>query len=234
MADAPPDPAPAAELLPLFPLGSVLYPGLVLQLHVFEERYRRLVRELLDRPEGAARRFGVVAIREGREVGVDGARALHAVGCTAQLRRAEPYDDGRFDIACVGATRFVLHGVDDTAPYLRGRVSWLEEEVGDADVAPVLARGVGRVFGDYLGALAAAQGGALDPPELPDDPLLVSYLVSATCLLDQSDKQALLACGSAVDRLRLGLRLLKRETTMLRRLAAVPALDLVRVEPGPN
>jgi Lon protease-like protein len=66
--------------LPLFPLGTVLFPGVLLPLHVFEERYRSMVRDLLDAP-AEERRFGVVAIREGREVGADGIRALHAVGC---------------------------------------------------------------------------------------------------------------------------------------------------------
>ena len=73
------------ETLPLFPLGSVLYPGLLLPLHIFEERYRQLVRDLLEAPE--PRRFGVVAIREGRETGVDGVSALYEIGCTATVRR---------------------------------------------------------------------------------------------------------------------------------------------------
>ena len=73
------------QTLPLFPLGTVLYPGLLLPLHIFEERYRQLVRDLLERPE--PRRFGVIAIREGRETGGDGVSALHEVGCTATVRR---------------------------------------------------------------------------------------------------------------------------------------------------
>ena len=107
--------------LPLFPLGTVLFPGLVLPLHVFEERYRRLVRDLVAEPE-AERRFGVIAIREGREVGSDGVRALHPVGCIARLRRVDPYDDGRFDILSTGSQRFRLDEVDTSLPYLRGDV----------------------------------------------------------------------------------------------------------------
>src|SRR2546423_12156315 len=84
--------------LPLFPLGTVLFPGVPLPLHIFEERYRLLVRDLMALPEGASRRFGVVAIREGREVGADGVRALYPVGCTAELRDVEEDDDGRFDL----------------------------------------------------------------------------------------------------------------------------------------
>ena len=72
------------EMLPLFPLGAVLYPGMLLPLHIFEERYRQLVSDLLD---GAGpRRFGVIAIRKGRETGIDGVRSLYEIGCTATAR----------------------------------------------------------------------------------------------------------------------------------------------------
>jgi Lon protease-like protein len=70
-----------SQTLPLFPLGTVLYPGLVLPLHIFEERYRQLVRDLLEGPE--PQEFGVIAIRKGRETGVDGVSALYEIGCAA-------------------------------------------------------------------------------------------------------------------------------------------------------
>ena len=82
-------------MLPLFPLGAVLYPGMLLPLHIFEERYRQLVRDLLDGPE--PRRFGVIAIRKGRETGIDGVHSLYEIGCTATLRRVDQRDDGRFE-----------------------------------------------------------------------------------------------------------------------------------------
>ena len=68
-------------MLPLFPLGAVLYPGMLLPLHIFEERYRQLVRDLLDGAE--PRRFGVIAIRKGRETGIDGVHSLYEIGCTS-------------------------------------------------------------------------------------------------------------------------------------------------------
>ena len=77
-----------SETLPLFPLGTVLFPGLLLPLHIFEDRYRQLVRDLADGPE--PRRFGVIAIRHGRETGVDGIQALYEIGCTAILRQVKP------------------------------------------------------------------------------------------------------------------------------------------------
>src|SRR6266567_3347812 len=109
------------EMLPLFPLGAVLYPGMLLPLHIFEERYRQLIRDLLDGTEG--RRFGVIAIRKGRETGIDGVHSLYKVGCTAALRRVDRHDDGRFDIVAVGAQRFRLLRLDQTRPYCRARSS---------------------------------------------------------------------------------------------------------------
>src|SRR5271168_1154222 len=107
-----------AELLPLFPLGTVLYPGMILPLHIFEERYRQLVQDLLELPE--PRRFGVIAIRKGRETGIDGVQSLYEVGCTATLRQVERLEDGGFNLVTVGTERFRLNGLDQALPYLRG------------------------------------------------------------------------------------------------------------------
>src|ERR1700749_1711225 len=120
-------------MLPLFPLGAVLYPGLLLPLHIFEERYRQLVRDLQDGPE--PKRFGVIAIRQGRETGVDGIQALHEIGCTATLRQVKELEDGRYDIVTVGTERFRLTDLDDSRPYLQGQVDLLSEKTGDPAAA---------------------------------------------------------------------------------------------------
>jgi Lon protease-like protein len=160
------------ERIPLFPLGTVLFPGLVLPLHVFEDRYRALVRTLLELPDGVPRRFGVVAIREGHEVGADGARALHVVGCAAELRAAEPYDDGRFDIVTTGTTRFRLHEVSRDLPYLQGDVEWLDEPAGSDPLG--LSRAASAAFLSYRAALLATRGQADDGGGLPSDPPALS------------------------------------------------------------
>lgn len=216
-----------SDRLPLFPLGLVLLPGLLLPLHVFEERYRVLVRELLELPE-EQRRFGVVAIREGREVGADGVTALHEVGCVAQLRRVEPHEDGRFDIVTTGAQRFQLTGLDTDGPYLTGLVDYLPDDMGPAEEAPLLDRAVRTAFLDYLAALSQAGGDEIEAPDLPDSSLVLSYLVAATMLLDLEDRQALLAEPDGASRLRAELTALRRETTLLRVLTAAPAPDFVR------
>ncbi len=126
------------DVIPLFPLGTPLFPGVVLPLQVFEPRYRRLVRDLLERPEGTTRRFGVVAIRQGWEVeDVSPAEALYDVGCTATLQTVRPQPDGGFRIITVGGDRFRLLDllVGEEPPYLQAEVEWLAEEEAAEEAA---------------------------------------------------------------------------------------------------
>jgi Lon protease-like protein len=212
-----------ADPLPLFPLGhTVLFPGVVLPLHVFEERYRELVRTLVELPEGARRRFGVVAIRQGWEVGEDAVSALHDVGCAAELRRVSRYPDGRYDVVTVGTDRFRLRSVDRRSrPYLVGTVEWLPAEPPPAGLA-ALAAAVGTLFAEYLDAAAGLQGRLTAQAELPDEPAELAYAVAAGAVLTLEDRQALLESETTRARLRAELRLLKREITMVRRLRALP------------
>lgn len=223
----------ARAIIPLFPLGSVLYPGLALPLHIFEERYRLLVSHLSAGESDIERSFGVVAIRAGHEVGAASVSTLHEVGTTAVLRRVTPYPDGRSDIVTSGSRRFRLHAVDDSLPYLQGEVTWLADEVGDEADVRGLAHDVGRRFRGYQALLGGgpdvteAVAGA-DDTELPDDPTVLSYLVSAAMLLDLGDRQRLLAAPTTQARLSMLNRLLAREDALIRLLAAVPATDMVR------
>jgi uncharacterized protein len=212
------------ETVPLFPLShAVLFPGMLLPLHIFEERYRELVRTLVARIGGERRRFGVVAIRQGWEVGADGVRALHQVGCAAELRRVSRYQDGRFDIVTEGSDRFRLLDVPhEGRPYLLGAVEWLPPDPAPDPEATLLAGGVSALFEDYLSAAAAVQGRVVQPHELPADPVELSYLVAASAVLTLEDQQSLLEATGTATRLRAELRLLKRESTMLRRLHALP------------
>ena len=213
-----------SETLPLFPLGTVLYPGLLLPLHIFEERYRQLVRDLLDGPKPA--RFGVIAIRKGRETGVDGVSSLHEIGCTATLRQVTEHDDGRFNLMTVGTERFRLIDCDDSLPYLRGTVQVLTDDAGDEPTAGKAARQVRRAFQGYLEALAAHGAARIDVRELPDEPVTLSYLVAASMIIELPDGQRLLAEPDAASRLTAELGLLARETALLKSLSSAPAPDL--------
>jgi Lon protease-like protein len=168
-------------------------------------------------------------------VGADGVTALHEVGCVAQLRRVTPYEDGRFDLVTTGASRFRLTGLVEGASYPTGTVEWLPDELGGADEAALLDRAVRTAFSAYLTALAVARDD--DEPEsleLPDDSLVLSYVVAASVVVDLEDRQRLLAEPDGVARLRAELRLLRREVTLLRTLTATPAPELARSPVNPN
>ncbi|GAA3170766.1 LON peptidase substrate-binding domain-containing protein [Blastococcus jejuensis] len=127
------------ELIPLFPLGTPLFPGVVLPLQIFEPRYRRLMHDLQAHPEEGDRRFfGVVAIRQGWEVEkIAPAAALYDIGCTARLQRVVAQPDGGFGIVTVGGDRFRILDVvvGEDPPYLQAEVEWLAEEEAAEEAA---------------------------------------------------------------------------------------------------
>lgn len=235
--------------LPLFPLNSVLFPGLVLPLNVFEERYRAMMRELLKTPEEEPRRFAVVAIRDGHEVapsapgmpeptalpdrgpaagfGTDPLKAFQGVGCIADAATIRERADGTFEVLATGTTRVRLLSVDTSGPFLTAELEELPEEPGDE--AGALAEGVLRAFRQYQRRLAGARERSLSTTaELPDQPSVVSYLVAAAMMLDSPTKQRLLQAPDTASRLRDELRLLRSETSIIRSLPSLPATDLTR------
>jgi hypothetical protein len=220
----------AAPLIPIFPLGAVLFPGAPLALHIFEDRYRTLIADMLELPE-ADRRFGVVAIRSGREVGVDGVRALHAIGCVAVITDISGAADGTFDLEAVGSARFRVITIDSDRPYQRATVDWLAEPAGDVG-------GLGDVvtqrYTAYREALGSLRGVSLEVPDLPTDARLLSYLVAATVIADTADRQQFLAEHDAAGRLATEARWLALETALLRELSAVPAGQLLDVPSSLN
>lgn len=217
-------------LLPLFPLSAALAPGQPLALHVFEPRYRALVADLLAVPDAAGRRFGVVAIRRGHEVGGD-APELHPVGCTAQLVAAHPHADGRYDLETVGGVRFRLRAVGHDRPYLTAVVELLPEVAGEH--AAELAARARSAYDGYADALSALGFPAEEPRGLPADPIALSYALSAATVLDTAERQALLELPDAATRLTRLVGLLRRETAIVRHVRAVPGASVLRSTPLP-
>jgi Lon protease-like protein len=264
--------------IPLFPLHTVLCPGIVLPLHIFEDRYRALTRHCLD--TGAP--FGVVLIRDGREVGVDRSLALAGVGALVEIREAGRYPDGRYDLLAAATGRFAIDAVDPSRePYLVADVTPLEDEVGDEARAERLAASAIRRFVRYLELMRARDGetvealdirvevesvgsddsdddqpdddssiddleaevvldldaldelgdapGALEietvtPPTdaerrrdlvIPDDPTVLSYLLSGIIQIELPRRQALLEATTTVERLEALVKLLDREVMLL-------------------
>nr|WP_202451913.1 LON peptidase substrate-binding domain-containing protein [Streptomyces sp. SID4948] len=227
------------DRLPLFPLSSALFPGLVLPLNVFEERYRSLVGDLLTLPEDAPRRFGVVAIKNGHELaptgqegratgptaglGDDPMAALYGYGCVAEVASIAEREDG-YEVMATGTVRFRLLSVDTSGDYLTGEVEEVAEERGDG--AGELTARVVRAFGTYQKRLAGAREQTLSAAEFPDDPTVLSYLVAAAMIAEVPVKQQFLEAPDAAARLTAELRLLRRETAIIDKLPSLPAADL--------
>ncbi|MFF2190285.1 LON peptidase substrate-binding domain-containing protein [Streptomyces sp. NPDC058155] len=241
--------------LPLFPLNAVLFPGLVMPLNIFEERYRAMMRELLKTDESEPRRFVVVAIRDGHEVaptasgmpdptalrergpsagfGSEPLKAFHPVGCVADATTVRERPDGSFEVLATGTSRVRLLSVDTGGPYLTAEVEDLAEDSGDG--AGTLAEVVLRAFRGYQKRLAGARERSLSTSDdLPDEPSVVSYLVAAAAVLDTSAKQGLLEAPDTVTRLREELKLLRAETAVIRHLPSLPAVDLTLKPTSPN
>jgi uncharacterized protein len=218
-----------AETLPLFPLGTVLLPGAVLPLHIFEPRYRQLTVDLVT---GAVpdREFGVVAVREGWAPDDDGIEGLHPIGCTAQLRDVRRLPDGRFDVVTRGARRFRLLDLDaETKPYLMGTVEHLPDDPADDPADDAAVGELTRILSTAARAAhrryctTAWKTGEWVEPEPDVEPGTLPHVLAADCLLPVSDRQRLLELTSPVERLRLVRVLLARETGLLSELRAVPA-----------
>ena len=265
--------------IPLFPLHTVLCPGIVLPLHVFEDRYRALTRHCLDTGDP----FGVVLIRDGQEVGPSRTLALAAVGALVEIREAGRYPDGRYDLLAAATGRFAIDTVDPARePYLVADVTPLEDEVGDEARAERLAASAIRRFVRYLELMrardgetsevldirvevetapfesddsdeatddddditdddivaaiedAAATGVVPEPIEpradddagsssgerrrdlvIPDDPTVLSHLLSGIIGIELPRRQALLEAHTTVERLEALIRLLDRELLLL-------------------
>lgn len=240
--------------IPLFPLHQVLCPGIVLPLHIFEDRYREMTRRCLDTGEP----FGVVLIRDGREIGTKGVATLAGVGAFAEIREAGRYPDGRYDLLAAATGRFAIDSVDaQREPYLLAEVTPLDDEVGDEGRAERLAARAIQRFVRYLdlmrardgessevldirveidatvgepdddvdpGATASTEATATEtePPtrrdlDIPDDPTVLSYLLSGIVQVELPRRQQLLEAETTVERLEGLIALLERELVLLGR-----------------
>ncbi len=204
--------------LPLFPLNTVLFPHMPAGLHIFEERYREMIRDCQE--QGTS--FGVIGIREGLEVG----RSVlpFSVGTLAQIHELEALDDGRYNLVVAGASRFRVESMSLERPYLVGAISYLEDTRGDESLIPELAERAARAFTEYTASLRNLAdtnvGEDEQGDELPDDPELLSYLIAASLNVEVNRRQELLEEDSVSGRLRRCLQVLRRESIFLTQMLA--------------
>jgi Lon protease-like protein len=195
--------------LPLFPLHTVLFPGMVLPLHIFEERYKLMIERCLegDLP------FGVVLIREGREVGD---RAVpHNVGTRALIAQVTRLEEGQMNIVTIGSERFRLRSLHYDQPYL----------VGNAEPWPLAddttkrtreqTKPMRALLRQYLSLLAQAEGHKIDIEEVPDDPKTLALLIAIALQLPMSQKQHLLEQPTVNRMFHAERHILRREQLIL-------------------
>lgn len=201
--------------LPLFPLNSVLFPGTLINLHIFEERYKQMVNLCLQTQQP----FGVVLIAEGREA--YGPARPHLIGCTARIIRVQPLAQGRMDISAIGQERFEIQSLRHDLPYLVGMV---ELRPLIRDNAELLAKVSGRLrplVSRYLDILSSLENVQFSPPDLPADPVALAYLAAAILQqVPQSSKQNLLTTEHALELLNTVQAMYQFEVALLNRMAA--------------
>ena len=230
--------------LPHFPLHVVLFPHLPLPLHVFEERYRAMARDVLADGSPYAGRFVVSMIVDGPEVG--GHAVAQPLGTICEVRSAEQLGDGRWLLLVVGVARARVLGVDRSGPYAVAELEPIEEKIGEeaADLLPAVQGAldaylatvkrfvVRTASGDDATQEAPDVTASLDqvlkPIQLPDDPVAASYAVGGMLQIELARKQRLLELPDAARRLRAELELLRREARFLDdgAMPPVPAGDL--------
>jgi Lon protease-like protein len=184
--------------MPMFPLGSVLFPSVFLPLHVFEERYRQLTRDCL----AGDREFGVVLIERGSEVGGDDVRT--DVGTVARIVEAAEFEDGRWALSTVGSRRIRVDRWLPDDPYPRAEVSdWPGDETAPGPEGPGLDE-VTASLRQVLG-MAAELGEALAPAtlELSADPSLATYQMAAVAPIGPLDRLRVLSTDGAAERVAL-------------------------------
>jgi uncharacterized protein len=222
--------------LPLFPLNTVLFPGIVMPLHIFEDRYRLLVRDLIALPPDAAREFGVVAIKVGYEVGARGVHTIQRTGCAALVTEVTANPDGTFEIMVIGRRRFHVESLDPSQEYRRADGQWLPDSSGgdrpgEADTTADHAR---QLFEIYRDTVAELRGDDILEGDTPTNPVDLSYTLAAALVLNLAERQALLEAPDVVSRLRLGTSIMRSELQAMSAIPSLPATTMARTQWSPN
>ncbi len=224
-----------SEPLPLFPLNTVLFPGIVMPLHIFEDRYRSLVRDLIALPPTRDREFGVVAIKVGYEVGERGVHTIQRVGCAALVTEVTANADGSYEIVIVGRRRFHVEDLDPSQDYLQADVEWLTDTRGASAGEIASAADAARdLFDQYRRELEDLRGDDVLEGETPRDPVDLSYTLAAAMVLTMAERQQLLECTDVTSRLRMGISLLRSELRAISAIPSLPATSVGRTQWCPN
>src|SRR5437868_3335111 len=160
-----------SRLIPLFPLGLVVFPGNAVPLHIFEDRYKEMVGEA----EAAGTEFGIVLAREGGIVNA---------GCTVNVEKVlQRYPDGRFDVMTRGQRRFAIKSLDQEKDYLRGEVEYFDDEDTEPP-PPALRQRALHAYEQMRQALATPGEEATENEPDPNHPRVSFQIAQAVKDLD--------------------------------------------------
>jgi uncharacterized protein len=195
-----------------------------------------MIQELLTIEDEEQREFGIVAPKDGRHIEREGIDAVHRVGTATVLRQADQTEDGRYDIVTTGSRRFFIESIDTSAPLLRAQVTWINDL--EEPHSPELELLTNRAVADFVSYRAALSGQLEETiaaiSDLPEDPSVVSFLLTAAVVLPTAERQQMLSAMSAHERLTLARGFLRRETALIEAFHCIPALELFSPQPSVN
>lgn len=204
--------------LPLFPLNTVLFPGGTIPLQVFEPRYLRLIDDCLNSDS----KFGVVLIKEGKEVG--GPSVPMSIGTIAKITSVKNLPNNRLLVTSIGTDRFNILEILKDDPYMVATVDVQNEQTNE-EIEDQTLKEATRLTGEYLQTLLAMQGGWIKNPSssLPEKPLDLSFFMAQLIQQPTSDQQKMLETTSTINRLSDCTNIIKSE---IQKLVARTKMDI--------
>lgn len=206
--------------LPLFPLNTVLFPGMQLKLHIFEPRFKMLINQCIDNGEP----FGVVLIRRGAEIGNQDTVPFD-VGCTADIGEVQRLPLGRMNIVTTGHRRFRINAIDRSNPYLVADVDYFLPEEDRPGVIKVYSKVLRPLLLRYLDILSSSSDAHFDPEQLPRQPRVIAQIGSILLQADNLQKQELLSIDSLSNLLTTLVDIYRLETMLLKVRLSPPGED---------
>lgn len=193
--------------LPLFPLNLVLFPGMPLPLHIFEERYKAMIGDCMRNNTP----FGVSLIRSGQEVGSPA--EPFTTGTTARVLRSELLEQGRMNILTKGERRYEVIEITQEEPHVAALVKLLDEPVGEGFTG--VSAELTEEYTKLIRGLTTLSGGYMSDVTIPEDPVELSYMIAANLDAPTPLRQELLEVPTAADRLNRLIPLLRRRNHAL-------------------
>ncbi len=202
--------------IPLFPLHAVLFPGMPLNLHIFEERYQIMINRCIDERLP----FGVVLIQQGAEA-LGPLAEPNLVGCTARILHVERLEQGRMNIACLGHERFKIISIDKSSyAYLVGQVELQPISELSSQESERLGVQIRLQLEKFIDILSRVRGEEFQRQELPQNPVLLAYMAATLLQIPAREKQALLEAESIEQFYRRLLVIFSREILLLETIAS--------------